>query len=181
MQHHENTDPIAPKRGKRARKALIANTVCKSAMISGFFLCATGAESASLSGCYERRYAAAHLVAHPDQQVRRVALAVKPMSGHAPWVANADLEMAIRRQKGLVSVVGDCTEDGDALLCSMDSDRGSFRLVASAPGEVLLTINSTLLLQRAPFNDAGPFVELKPNDRENNAFLLKSVKAFACK
>jgi len=44
----------------------------------------------------------------------------------------------------------------------MDSDRGSFRLAASAPGEVLLTINSTLSLQRAPFNDEGPLVELKP-------------------
>jgi hypothetical protein len=81
----------------------------------------------------------------------------------------------------LVSVVGDCTEEGDALSCSMDSDRGSFRLVASAPGEVLLTINSTLSLQCAPFNDEGPFVELKPDDRENNPFLLKSVKASACK
>jgi hypothetical protein len=118
MQHHENTDPIAPKRGKRARKALIANTVCKSAMISGFFLCATGAESASLSGCYERRYAAAHLVAHPDQQVRRVALAVKPMSGHAPWVANADLEMAIRRQKGLVTGGGPVDHQFDALIAA---------------------------------------------------------------
>jgi hypothetical protein len=34
---------------------------------------------------------------------------------------------------------------------------------------------------RAPFNDEGPFVELRPDDRENNAFLLKSVKASACK
>ena len=181
MQHHENTDPIAPKRGIRAREALIANAVCKSVVVSGFFLCATGAESASLSGCYERRYDAAHLAAHPEQHVRSVTLAVKPMSGHDPWVANIDLEMAIRRQIGLVSVVGDCTEEGDALSCSMDSDRGSFRLVASAPGEVRLTINSMLLLQRPPFNDEGPFVELKPDDRENNAFLLKSVKASACK
>ena len=51
-------------------------------------------------------------------------------------------------KKGLVSVVGDCTEEGDALSCSMDGDRGGFRLVASTRGEVLLTINSTLLLQR---------------------------------
>ena len=70
---------------------------------------------------------------------------------------------------------------GPEVFGSDNSDRGNFRLVASAPGEVMLTINSTLLLQRAPFNDEGPFVELKPNDRENNAFLLKSVKASACK
>ena len=180
MQHHENTDLIAAKGGLRARKAIAANAVCKSVVVSGFFLCATSAELASLSGCYERRYDAAHLAAHPDQHVRSVTLAVKPMSGHDPWVANVDLEMAIRHQNGLGSVVGDCTEDGGALSCSMDSDRGSFRLVASAPDEVLLTINATLLLQRPPFNDEGPFVELKPNDRENNAFLLKSVKASAC-
>jgi hypothetical protein len=148
--------------------------VCKSAGVLGLFLSTTSAESASLSGCYERRYHAAHLAAHPDQWVRRVTLAIKPMSGHAPWVANANLEMAIRRQRGLVSVVGDCTEEGDKLSCSMDSDRGRFQAV-------LLTINSTLSLQRAPFNDEGPLVEPKPDDRENNAFLLKSVKASACK
>jgi hypothetical protein len=133
-QDHENIDPIAPKRGIRARNVIIGNAVCKSAGVLGLFLCTTSAESASLSGCYERRYHAAHLGAHPDQRVRRVTLAIKPMSGHAPWVANADLEMAIRRQRGLVSVVGDCTEEGDTLSCSMDSDRGRFRLVASAPG-----------------------------------------------
>jgi hypothetical protein len=137
--------------------AIIGNAVCKSVVVSGFFLCATSAESASLSSCYEHQYDAAHLAADPDQHVRRVTLAVKPMSGHDPWVANADLEIAIRRQNGLVSVVGDYTEERDALSCSMDSDRGSFRLVTSAPGEVLLTINSTLSLQRAPFNDEGPF------------------------
>jgi hypothetical protein len=131
-QDHENIDPIAPKRGIRARNVIIGNAVCKSAGVLGLFLCTTSAESASLSGCYERRYHAAHLGAHPDQRVRRVTLAIKPMSGHAPWVANADLEMAIRRQRGLVSVVG--TEEGDTLSCSMDSDRGRFRLVASAPG-----------------------------------------------
>jgi len=56
MQGDENTDPIAPKRGMRARTALISNAVCKLAVVSGLFLCATRAESALLSGCYARRY-----------------------------------------------------------------------------------------------------------------------------
>jgi hypothetical protein len=61
MQDHENTDPIAPKREIGAPKALIANAVCKSVVVSGFLLCATSAESASLPSRYERRYDAAHL------------------------------------------------------------------------------------------------------------------------
>jgi hypothetical protein len=132
-----------------------------------FALLVLAAESASLSGRFESRYDAAHLAAHLDQHVRRVTVARKPMSGHDLWLANADLEMTIRRQNGVVSVVGDCTEEGDSLSCSIDRDRGSLHLVASAPGEVLLTINSTLLLQRPSFNVQGPFVELKPDDREN--------------
>jgi hypothetical protein len=102
MQHHENIDPIAPKRGIRARKALIANAMCKSAMISGFFLCATSAESASLSGCYERRYDAAHLVAHPRTNTcAALRLPTNPCPGMLPglptpiqWVLRSARESA---------------------------------------------------------------------------------------
>jgi len=44
----------------------------------------------------------------------------------------------------------------------MDTDRGSFHLVASAPRVVLLTINSTLSLQRAPFDDESNRAMLAP-------------------
>ena len=61
MQDHENIDPISPKRGIRVGKAFIANAVCKLTVVSGLFLCATSAEPAPPSGCYERQYDAAHL------------------------------------------------------------------------------------------------------------------------
>src|SRR5262245_36029366 len=91
MQDHENIDPISPKRGIRVGKAFIANAVCKLTVVSGLFLCANSAEPAPPSGCYERQYDAAHLAVHPFQHVRPVSLAVKPMSGHDPWIASADL------------------------------------------------------------------------------------------
>jgi len=101
VQDHENIDPISPKRGIRVGKAFIANAVCKLTVVSGLFLCATSAERRRRR---ERQSGAAHLAARPFQHVRPVSLAVKPMSGHDPWIASADLAIAVRRQKGLVRV-----------------------------------------------------------------------------
>jgi len=143
-------------------------------------LCAANAESAPLSGCYIRHYDAAHLAAHPTQQVREVALSLAPMSGdHGQWAASGTLRISVKGHKGYRSVSGDCTQKAGTLTCDGDCDTGEYRVMFSGQASVLMTITDRLLLQRDGCDDEDYF-ELKP-DKENTQFLLHSAPASSCK
>jgi hypothetical protein len=158
---------------------LIARALRMAMMAFGLIMLAANTEAASLSGCFKRHYDAQHLAAHPGQTVRNIILTSKPMTGNAPWVASATLEIAIVGYKGLASVSGDCTKDGDALNCAGDCDTGAFRVVSRAQGNILLTITDRLLLQRNGCDDES-YIDQKP-DKQNTQFLLTPASASTSK
>jgi hypothetical protein len=148
-------------------------------MALSLILGASSAWPGPLSGCYERSYNAGHLAAHQGQRVRKVILALTALRGHEPWVASFSLELALRGRKGLASLSGDCTKDGNSLSCAGDCDTGAFHLARAPHGKLLLTISGRLLLQRNGCDEEN-YEELT-QDEENTSLLLGRAKPPVCK
>jgi hypothetical protein len=166
MQHHKTTDPIAHKRGIRARKALIAIAVCKSAMVSGFFLCPTSADERAAAqelrpwaaakilssepgrkACYERTYDAAHLRDRPKQRTTALIFFLR-VSGynssgdylfHNPHHIAYNFALSIKRRNDRhpLRTSGDCLGDKIAQ-CVVDCDGGGVDIEKPGSGSGLV-------------------------------------------
>ena len=159
-----------------------------------------------LIGCYERVYDAAHLAAHKAQLVVRATLSIKSAPPEwqtakvHPFVATGDLKMWTSGKKQSFDSSGNCSVQGDGLLClgslsaaeadecrsagdgvrqcRIVSNDGSFQVERKAAG-VLVTIRERLELVQAPY-DGGPFLYLSPTNMENHDFLLPRSTSEVC-
>jgi len=159
-----------------------------------------------LLGCYERLYDAAHLAAHKAQLVVRATLSIKsaPQEWQTdkvhPSVATGDLKMWVSGRKQSFDSSGNCSVQGDGLLClgslsaaeadecrsagdgvrqcRIVSNDGLFQVQRKAAG-VLVTIRERLELVQAPY-DGGPFLYLNPTNMENHDFLLPRSTSEVC-
>ena len=171
---------------------------------------ARGAPAASLAGCYERVYDAAHLARHKGQLVVRARLVVgtgiwpNDPGDPNPIIADAALEVWVRGSKLSFHSDGVCWAQGQGLVCNgslsaaevdacktkADGVRdcridwpgaaGSFRLVPKPEG-VLLTIPERLEVPETGPDGGPPFLYLSRGNAENHAFMLKSALASVCK
>jgi hypothetical protein len=159
-----------------------------------------------LIGCYERVYDAAHLVAHKRQLVVRATLSVRSAPPEwqttkvHPSVATGDLKMWVSGRRQSFDSSGNCSVQGDGLLClgslsaaeaddchstrdgvrqcRIVSNDGSFQVEGKAAG-VLVIIRQRLELVQAPY-DGGPFLYLSPGNMENHEFLLPKTTTEVC-
>ena len=163
-------------------------------------------EATPLLGCYERRYDAAHLASHPGQIVLRVRLNVTktaiPSSGAPSFVADAHLEIWVKKNKQAFNSLGACMAEGDGLICNGSlsaaevdlcktkadgvrqcridySDAGSFH-IARKDDAVMIVVRKRLELGQAG-SDSGPYLYLSPENSQNHAFLLERINFSACK
>lgn len=163
------------------------------------------AVAASLMGCYERIYDAAHLKAHRGQLVVRARLSIKPARPEMQSneiVADGDLKLWLHGTKQSFDSLGACRAQGEDLICAGslsaaeaptckaehdgvrqcrmgDGDPGSFQ-IEPRPNAILVTLRERLELVPAPY-DGGPFLYLSPTDAENRAFLLNRIGTEGCK
>jgi len=159
-----------------------------------------------LIGCYERVYDAAHLATHTAQLVVRATLSIKSAPPEwqtakvHPFVATGDLKMWVSGRKQSFDSSGNCSVQGDGLLClgslsaaeadecrstgdgvrqcRIVSNDGSFQVERKAAG-VLVTIRERLELVQAPY-DGGPFLYLSPTNMKNHDFLLPKTTPDVC-
>jgi hypothetical protein len=153
---------------------------------------------APLAGCYERVYDAAHLAAHKDQLVTRLALSVGKtdafdQTGPHPFIADGVLKMWVRGKDKSFDSVGACWAESYGLLCNASlsaaeastcrtkqdglrqcridpGDAGSFK-VEGKPDGVLISIPKRVELLQQPY-DGGPYLNFSASNFENRAFLL---------
>ena len=169
-----------------------------------------GSESTPLLGCYERRYDAAHLASHPGQIVLRVRLDVEktavPASYSPPIVADANLEIWVRKNKHSFGSVGVCKAEDEGLICNgavsaaetdvcktkMDGVRhcridfanaGSF-YIAKRPDGVLLTVGerlrarrSTLGLRPLPLSEPRKCAKSRLSARKSRPLGLQTINS----
>ncbi len=182
---------------------------CPRGLLAAVFLVVSAQSGAEeivpLSGCYERRYDAAWLDAHPGQIVRRVTLSVAKTSvpetpGEKQKIL-ADAELVMRTADAAFSTIGACYWDRLGLTCNASlsaaevkscktkedgvrncrlstSDSGSFELAQKSAG-LVMTIKERLELTGRL--ETGAFLYLSPENTENRVFLLKPAPEATCR
>lgn len=124
--------------------------------------------------CFTRIYDAAHLAAHPQQNVRSMMVLITVDSTD---VYNYSLAVGslFRSRKGLLESSGDCAfahDESDAssprtARCSIACDGGSFEIALKDNGSVLLTVPEGARLWRPGSEDPGDNVHgaFGPDDK----------------
>lgn len=94
--------------------------------------------------CFERLYDAAHLAAHPKQEVTRIAV-THDRTGETGSEKDAPLylevEINVRGKADNFRLGGFCAVQGQALLCTPEWDAGTFTVQAAAGGGLTVTNN----------------------------------------
>ena len=134
-----------------------------------------------LVGCYKRVYAPSHLAAHPGQTVTAMTLRVRPISENGQPIDgkshSADLTASFRGKTKRGFADSDCTSSGPSLACTINSERGRFRLTKSSAG--MLLEPETELRMHEPAE--GPFLAaIGPANPEDRKFLLTPADAGIC-
>ena len=119
--------------------------------------------------CFSRSYDAAHLAAHPDQQVTLIV--VRADTEDMALDATDDLlvlvDVLTRDAKSSYSGIGYCTPDKAGLTCLMEGDAGGFTLT-DQDGRLRLDVGANGL----SFEGTSDFLTLDPNRSDDRTFLL---------
>ena len=74
--------------------------------------------AAEPAGCFSRVYDGAHLMAHPQQRVREIAVKLLPLKDRPPAILAAEVVVMLRGDdKGGWYTGGDCRPEGADFLC----------------------------------------------------------------
>jgi hypothetical protein len=138
------------------------------------------------SACFARRYDAAHLKAHPVQQVTSLALRIR-YHRHAPDAANPagqrnyyfTLAATTREREAPRLSSGECSAPGASIVCAVECDGGGFRLLREGPGSLLLDLTRFGRLRLSRSCQEGDEAELTPG-RDDRRFRLEPVDASRC-
>ena len=119
--------------------------------------------------CFSRSYDAAHLAAHPDQQVTLIV--VRADTEDMGLDATDDLlvlvDVLTRTSKTAFSGIGYCTPVKAGLDCLMEGDAGGFTL-SDQDGRLRLDVGTNGL----SFEGDADFLTLEPNSGDDRVFLL---------
>lgn len=97
------------------------------------------------AACFERIYDAAHLTAHPRQEVTRIQLSQEASTDAKPGEEEQlflSVEINVRGKPGPYVLGGFCKAQGKGLLCEPEWEAGSFKVEAAPDGTLLVTNNS---------------------------------------
>jgi hypothetical protein len=137
----------------------------------------------ALSGCYARRYDAAHLARNPKQKVTVLSVLVTPGAVDPPVAANAEINATLRASTALWSTDGDCKPQGAGLICDF-AETGGTALLTPRPDGIRLEVTSADGLAFEGIGLGGDGGErtfktlTKPDD---GVFLLAPAAASNCK
>lgn len=132
------------------------------------------------SGCYLRDYTPAHLAAHPDQRVVRIALGRSDWAPPGGWgdpAPEAVVKVAVTLRDGTrAEALAACIPAGPQAICAMEGDEGAFGIEPRPGGAVLLRPLHTGMV----FAVGERLVLLQPDRGDDRAFLVPAVPADAC-
>jgi hypothetical protein len=122
------------------------------------------------TACFERIYDAAHLNAHPMQQVTHITLIHEPSADAKPEAEEplyVSIEITVRGNAEIYALGGRCEPQGNGLLCAPSWEAGSFLVEPSADGTLMVT-NKSMMFN--PSNSAAEEVapgalQLKGDDK----------------
>ncbi|ODT79940.1 MAG: hypothetical protein ABS76_18490 [Pelagibacterium sp. SCN 64-44] len=94
------------------------------------------------NGCWRRVYDAAHLKAHPDQQVTSMALAMiyRQQPDDLSYYAYA-LDVGLRDGR-TGTATSNCNADGELLRCWVECDGGGVEVSSRAHGDILVDLEA---------------------------------------
>lgn len=123
-------------------------------------------------GCYLRQYAQLHLVGHPDQLVRQIALGPSDAPGR-----DLVLRLAVYLRGSDERFVADayCENTGGSLSCGLEGDGGWFTLEPSRQGVKMRVGREPL-----GFEGQSGFVTFGGGASDDDVFLIPAVPADAC-
>jgi hypothetical protein len=137
--------------------------------------------------CFAREYDAAHLKAHPRQEVQAIAFRLayfmhEPDEYFPKGQRNYyfHLSTKMRPDGHELSTAGECTptSDGTRIHCGVDCDGGGVMIrKAAEPGSLLIDLETTGRIRMGEGCDAG--VDLEPGV-DDKTFLLTLVPAESC-
>lgn len=125
--------------------------------------------------CFERTYPRTHFVAHPKQQVKWLRLE-HPASKDADAVY-AELLVKFRDDARTYSAWGGCGfhEDEGNFVCTIDGDGGTYNLINSRDGHLIIKPNSPLLME-----EDEHIRRIQP-EQDHQAFSLQPVPDSRCR
>ena len=105
--------------------------------------------------CYARRYDAQHLAQHPRQKVQQIGLYFTSAAKHTPAAFEVGLAIVARGTGRSFSSPATCAERGDAIVCNVESDGGTFQLRPRGSGMTLQVVGDGLRMEGSTFFEAG--------------------------
>ena len=119
--------------------------------------------------CFSRTYDAAHLAAHPDQQVSLIV--VRADTADMALDTTEDLlvlvDVLTRTSDSPYSGIGICNPGSSGLSCLMEGDAGGFTLTEQ-DGRLRLEVGPNGL----SFEGEADFLTLEPDQGDDRVFLL---------
>jgi hypothetical protein len=135
--------------------------------------------AAAANTCWERSYDAAHLKAHPRQQVTKIRLATEVQDDGA---IVAQLGFNLRKRTGAhdYAAFGYCKAKGQGIACPSEWDAGTF-LISKGKGGTLLVTNSHMIVNPSNYDseDIAPgAVDLSKSD--DAAWMVSRIDNESC-
>ena len=133
--------------------------------------------------CWSRSYDAAHLKAHPAQNVAAMNFAISYAAESAEYAEQYSFLIQAELRDGTTGAnTGPCSESDGQIMCGVECDGGYVMLEARSGGSVLLDLETSgsIYLEGgcgSENEDGGFALEAGADDRE---FLLRPVPAKQC-
>ncbi|WP_137150069.1 hypothetical protein [Devosia sp. FKR38] len=141
------------------------------------------AASDGATACWSRQYDAAHLAAHPDQQVAAMSMAVtywdETANGPAQYVFRMEADL---RDGTHGTAVGPCRQEGGDVWCGVECDGGGVLLKSRSGGDVLIDLEHTGYIAMTTGCGEDTLDEGFPleSGRDDKQFLLHALPVRQC-
>ena len=136
------------------------------------------------AACWSRLYDAAHLKAHPDQQVEEIGFAISYAAETAEYAPQYSFQIEARMRNGDVGHnSGPCSESEGNVQCGVECDGGYVMVEPRDNGGVLLDLETSgyiWLSGGCGVDDVDEGFALE-SGKDDKQFLLRLMSAGTCK
>lgn len=136
------------------------------------------------AACWSRVYDAAHLKAHPDQQVQGMDFSIRYSAATGEYAAQYDFTIAATLRDGSVGHnTGPCTNENGKIWCGIECDGGYVMVEPRANGSVLLDLETSgyIWLSGGCGVDDGEGGFALESGKDDKSFLLQAAAPGMCK
>lgn len=136
------------------------------------------------AACWSRVYDAAHLQAHPDQQVEALGFAISYAGETAEYAPQYSFSIEARMRDANAGFnTGPCYESDGQIMCGVECDGGYVIVEPRGDGSILLDLETSGFIWMSGGcgtgeEDSGFALESGKDDKQ---FLLRPMPAKACK